>query len=276
MNKLTFVPAGGLANRMRATAAAYTLASRVGSPVSVVWFCDWALNAPFHALFEPVRFDGMTLRDASWTDRVMLDRPRRKNFFIPRLFQRIMFRSALYEARITPLRRQNFDFEQWARQGNVYLASYTGFLPYDFALLRQLFVPLPEVERSIARFTRQFGRHTIGVHIRRTDNVDSIRQSPTELFIEAIDRELQANPATTIFLATDSEAIKDEMRRRYGERVLTATEEADRDSIEGIRGGIVDMFALSRTDKIYGSFQSSFSELASQIGGVELQILSKD
>ena len=276
MNKLTFVPAGGLANRMRATAAAYTLACRVGSPMSAVWFCVWARNAPFHALFEPVRLDGMTLRDASWTDCVMLDRPRRKNFFVPRLFQRIMFRSALYEARITPLRRQNFDFEQWARQGNVYLASYTGFLPYDFALLRQLFVPLPEVERSIARFTRQFGSHTIGVHIRRTDNVDSIRQSPTELFIDAIDRELQANPATTIFLATDSEAIKDEMRRRYGERVLTATEEADRDSIEGIRGGIVDMFALSRTDKIYGSFQSSFSELASQIGGVELQILSKD
>ncbi len=276
MNKLTFVPAGGLANRMRATAAAYTLACRVGSEMDAVWFCDWALNAPFHALFEPVSLEGMTLRDASWADRVMLDRPRRKNFFIPSLFQRIMFRSALYEARITPLRRQNFDFEQWARQGNVYLASYTGFLPYDFALLRQLFVPLPEVERSIARFTRQFGSHTIGVHIRRTDNVDSIRQSPTELFIDAIDRELQANPATTIFLATDSEAIKDEMRRRYGERVLTATEEADRDSIEGIRGGIVDMFALSRTDKIYGSFQSSFSELASQIGGVELQILSKD
>lgn len=276
MNKLTFVPAGGLANRMRATAAAYTLASRVGSPMSAVWFCDWALNAPFHALFEPVSLDGMTLRDASWADCVMLDRPRRKNFFVPRLFQRLMFRSALYEARITPLRRQNFDFEQWARQGNVYLASYTGFLPYDFALLRQLFVPLPEVERSIARFTKRFGRHTIGVHIRRTDNVDSIRQSPTELFIDAIDRELQANPATAIFLATDSEAIKDEMRRRYGERVLTATEEADRDSVEGIRGGIVDMFALSRTDKIYGSFQSSFSELASQIGGVELQILSKD
>lgn len=276
MNKLTFVPAGGLANRMRATAAAYTLACRVGSEMDAVWFCDWALNAPFHALFEPVGLEGMTLRDASWTDRVMLDRPRRKNFFIPRLFQRIMFRSALYEARITPLRRQNFDFEQWARQGNVYLASYTGFLPYDFALLRQLFVPLPEVERSIARFTKRFGSHTIGVHIRRTDNVDSIRQSPTELFIDAIDRELQANPATAIFLATDSEAIKDEMRRRYGERVLTATEEADRDSVEGIRGGIVDMFALSRTDKIYGSFQSSFSELASQIGGVELQILSKD
>ena len=55
MNKLTFVPAGGLANRMRATAAAYTLASRVGSPMSAVWFCDWALNAPFHALFEPVK-----------------------------------------------------------------------------------------------------------------------------------------------------------------------------------------------------------------------------
>ena len=58
--------------------------------------------------------------------------------------------------------------------------------------------------------------------------------------------------------------------------ILTAKDEADRNSIAGIKGGIIDMFALSKTNKIYGSFQSSFSELAAQIGNVPIEILQKD
>lgn len=275
MDKLTFVPAGGLANRMRAMAAAYTLARRVGLEMQVVWFRDWALNAPFYALFQPIVEEGLTLRESTLCDHLLLGRPRPRNLRVPRLFQRVMFRSALYEHQITPLRKQHFDFEAWARGGDVYLASYTDFLPYDHRLLRRLFVPLPQVERDIAAFTRQFTPHTIGVHIRRTDNAASIAQSPTSLFIEAIDREVEQAPDTAIFLATDSEAVKQELRSRYGHRLLTASDEADRDSIQGIRGGIVDMYTLSRTGKIYGSFQSSFSQLASQIGSVALEILQK-
>lgn len=275
MKKMVFVPAGGLANRMRAMAASYTLARKVGVEMKAVWFRDWALNAPFHALFEPIHQEGLSVRDASFFDYVTLDRPRRKNLFVPRLYQRMMFRDALYEARITPLRMQYFDFEAWFRQGGIYLASYTDFYPYDYDLLRKLFVPLPDVRRQIDAFAEGFSSHTIGVHIRRTDNKASILQSPTELFVDAIDKEVDQNDDTVIFLATDSEAIKDEMRSRYGRRLLTAGDEADRNSITGIKGGVVDMYTLARTNRIYGSFQSSFSELASQIGGIEVHVLRK-
>lgn len=275
MKKMVFVPAGGLANRMRAMAASYTLARKVGVEMKAVWFRDWALNAPFHALFEPINQEGLSVRDASFFDYVTLDRPRRKNLFVPRLYQRMMFRDALYEARITPLRMQHFDFEAWFRQGGIYLASYTDFYPYDYDLLRKLFVPLPDVRRQIDAFAEGFSSHTIGVHIRRTDNKASILQSPTELFVDAIDKEVEQNDDTVIFLATDSEAIKDEMRSRYGRRLLTAGDEADRNSITGIKGGVVDMYTLARTNRIYGSFQSSFSELASQIGGIEVHVLRK-
>ena len=33
------------------------------------------------------------------------------------------------------------------------------------------------------------------------------------------------------------------------------------------------MYTLARTQKIYGSFQSSFSDMAAQIGGTPLEIL---
>ena len=51
--KLLFVPSGGLANRMRAMASAWQMAQHTGVKVETVWFCDWALNAPFHAIFPP-------------------------------------------------------------------------------------------------------------------------------------------------------------------------------------------------------------------------------
>ena len=52
-NVFYMVPSGGLANRMRAVASAYWLQQQTGSRTQVIWFCDWALNAPFHQLFLP-------------------------------------------------------------------------------------------------------------------------------------------------------------------------------------------------------------------------------
>ena len=75
------------------------------------------------------------------------------------------------------------------------------------------------------------------------------------------------------YLATDSEEVKREMKERYGDRIFCSGKKADRGSLEGIREGITDMYTLARTQKIYGSFQSSFSDMAAQIGGVPLEIL---
>jgi hypothetical protein len=121
----------------------------------------------------------------------------------------------------------------------------------------------------------QFSAYTIGMHIRRTDNIDSIRRSPLELFVEAGQRELAVCDDLTIFLATDSEDVKNEMRSVFGNRVVTSEHEATRDSITGLREGLADMWTLSRTQRIYGSAGSSFSVMASRVGGNELQILER-
>ena len=86
---------------------------------------------------------------------------------------------------------------------------------------------------------------------------------------------LPESPDLSIYLATDSETVKQELKRRYGNRLLCAEEEADRSSTSGIQGGVADMYTLARTDKIFGSFQSSFSELASQLGNIPLVIVKK-
>lgn len=274
MGKITFVPVGGLANRMRAVASAVTLAKKTDSELSIVWFQDWALNAPFCQLFKPVDREIARLRDASQLDYALLDRPRSKNFHFPLLFQKLTFKSCLYERSITPLCNQRFDFERWAKEGRcVYMASYTAFQTYDNAWISRLFIPVEEIVEEVENRCRNFSDTMIGVHIRRTDNLASIRQSPIELFYQKLDKEIEANDKTGIYVATDSEEVKQAMKERYGDRILSSEKQADRGSLEGIRDGIADMYTLARTQKIYGSFQSSFSDMAAQIGGAPLEIL---
>lgn len=273
MSKITFIPVGGLANRMRAMASAVTLARTAHSAIEFVWFQDWALHAPFFTIFEQP--EELCLREATRLDALTLDRPRRRNLGLPRLWQRCRFDDCLYEQAVTPLQESGFDFRQWADGARqLYMASYSAFYPYDEALVGELFVPVAEVRREVERRQEHFAPETVGVHIRRTDHAAAIAKSPTHLFFEQLDHDLERNPALGIFLATDSDSVKQEMAGRYGSRVLTAHSTADRSSVDGIRDGVADMYTLARTQRIYGSFQSTFSEMASQLGGIPLQVLS--
>ncbi len=271
-----FVPVGGLANRMRSIASAVHLAKETGRMLKIVWFCDWALNARFDVLFESFNIPGVViLRDAGWKDHLLFGRPRRKNLRVPRLFQKIIFDSCLYEREISPLCAGGFDFRGWMSSGRVYMASYTEFYPFGNDLLRELFRPKANVRNEINRKCGEFSGYTVGVHIRRTDHVASIERSPLSGFYKFLDEERCLHDDLQIFLATDSEEVKTQMRKRYGNILLYSENPADRSTESGIRDGIVDMYALSYTQKIYGSFQSSFSDLAARLGNIPLTIVQK-
>lgn len=91
MDKITFVPVGGLANRMRAIASALTLAKHTDSRLKVIWFPTWDLYASFNSLFDSIGESCMTLKNASVWDKLLLDRPRKKNLYAPILFQYFTF-----------------------------------------------------------------------------------------------------------------------------------------------------------------------------------------
>lgn len=276
MSNFIFIPVGGLANRMKAVASAFILSQQNQIETNVIWFQDWALHAPFNTLFEPIHSPNICIKEASLIDHIIYDRPRTKNLYIPRIFQYFMFCSCLYEKTIQDLKKQNFDFKNWIQKGHVYMASYLDFQEISTDILRQLFIPLPTIQARIDQLCQQFSPYTLGVHIRRTDNTASIEQSPIELFITAIDKEIDLNVDVSIYLATDDESVKQELKKRYRKRLIYVKDKADRSSIAGIQGGIVDMYVLARTQKIFGSFHSSFSELAAQIGNIPLEIIKKE
>ncbi len=267
---LTLVPAGGLANRMRAVASAYRLCLAVGSRLHVVWFRDWALNAPFADIFEPIAAPGIDLCEAGVADAIVNGRPRRRNLWLPALPQALAYQRRIYEKSVTPLKQRGFDFEAWAAGRRCYMSCYQEFGAYPDDTYRLLFRPVASVMRSVEANAGLFADYTIGMHIRRTDHGEATAQSPTSLFIEAGRRELAAPPGLKIFLATDAQGVKAELTAEFGSRVITAAAAASRSSADGIRGGLADMYTLARTQRIYGSAGSSFSPMAARIGGVEM------
>ena len=82
--------------------------------------------------------------------------------------------------------------------------------------------------------------------------------------------------SSSIYLATDDEATKDAMRKRYGKRVIMSNAKATRESTDGIRDALVEMYALSRTRHIFGSAGSTFSPIAACLGDVPITILQRD
>lgn len=270
--QLLFVPSGGLANRMRAIASAYTLTQQTDSDLQVVWFQDWALHAPFRSIFEETPL--VAVREATLVDHLIYDRARKKNFFLPALPQRMLFQRHIKEQDVTPLKKQLFDFEQWARGKRCYMSCYQVFGSFPDNLYSQLFHPVKEVMGVVDSYRSQFNSHTIGLHIRRTDNAESIAKSPTELFINKVGEEIDQHDDAKVFLATDSTEVKKEFIAAFGTRIITPQEEACRDSISGIRGGVIDLWTLASTQKIYGSAGSSFSPMAASIGGVPLEIMN--
>lgn len=275
MSKITFIPSGGLANRMRAMASAVNQSQLSGAEINMIWFSDWGLKARFCDTFEPFSIEKIRLREATVIDKITVDRARKSNFFIPSIYQKVVYSKRILEQQVTPLKKQNFDFVEWAREGNNYMSCYQvygDFADYE-GLIHKLFTPVKVIQDKIAVYTTQFSQHTIGMHIRRTDNAESIKCSPTEKFIEKADAEIAKDDRTKIFLATDDEETKKLFRQKYGDRVITPDVPASRDSLEGIRDGIVDMWTLAATDIIYGSKGSSFSPMASTIGRNALVII---
>ncbi len=68
----------------------------------------------FEQLFQSIDIPNLRLRNAVLSDYILYDRPpRRKNLFIPFIFEKAAFNNCLYEDDVTQRVSMNFDFRQW-------------------------------------------------------------------------------------------------------------------------------------------------------------------
>lgn len=270
MNKsLYIVPSGGLANRMRAIACGIYLADKLGFKPEIIWRRNWEIGAAYSDLFAESPTTRL-VRDAGFLRyNLIYEIPRKKNLYISALTHKIMFDKALFDEKglllIADEPEELVNLIGDSRK--VMIRSGLEFYLFDPTYYRQTFRPSPEVADILSRITDSFNDTTYGFHIRRTDNVNSIKYSPVELFVAKAD-ELLSDPDARIFLASDSEDVKQLFHNKFHGRIITSPVAADRSSRHGMLWGFAELLALSKTKRLFGSYYSSFSEAAALLGDV--------
>lgn len=271
--KIVIEPYGGLANRMRAVDSAKNLADSFNLTLNVNWELSPELNCSFFSLFEPI--PSIHIHEYSFnplerkTRNVISKSFRKLGLNLPRGFDKY-----LLDEEILELGRTNADIKDVVEPfKRIYIRTTHQY--YKKTGSMEMYRPVSPLTMRINDITIHFDSGTVGLHIRRTDNAASIKHSPLEGFIDAINAEIANNKAATFFLATDSTETETILKSAFGDRILTRQRKLDRDSNEGIQDALIDLYCLARTKKIIGSYYSSFSEIAAQLSQIPLYQIYK-
>ena len=275
MKKITLVPIGGLGNRMLAVSSFISYCSKNNYFLEIQWGKDNGLACSFSDLFQPFSVENVELKEISGTGKFIWDFPRKQNLWLSYFFQSFLFDKRIYSkayldtaegkkpAGVTSI--DVFD-KKTHNSKSVYVAACRDLFSENTLHLP----PVTDLINSlIEEITAAFSPRTIGLHIRRTDHIHSIKNNPTELYIQKMNEELDKNPDTSFFVASDSIEEKQRLIEIYNEKIITSMQEVRRDSAEGIQYALAEIYALSRTEKIYGSRHSTFSIVASKLSQKE-------
>lgn len=254
---LIIQPIGGLCNRMRAINSARVLAKKRGEKLTVIWFVNPELGCPFEQIFQPTEQFRVINIASKWN---------LKKLFYQSLT--LLFGSRIGNDEIRSHRQDGTldDAYVLSFKSLVYIATEEHFYPcHDYSA----FLPTKEMTTRIETKKQELGLHSVGVHIRRTDNLPAIGKSSTDNFIRSMQSELDANPNTKFYLATDDLSEEAKLRAIFPGKIISNQErDLSRNSVAGIQDALLDLYCLASTGKIIGSYFSSFTDIAADMRGI--------
>ncbi len=255
---ITIEPMGGLCNRMRTLDAALALGRRLDRKVQVIWYQHAGLNCRFDYLFEKIpgisRIWQIPVKPGIWRLRNL------SHQYFQRYYDYYANPGNIWDAI-----RQDYDFKNLGNYRKIYIASWSRF--YSPPVLFQEFRPVASLRKRIDEY--QTISEMVGIHIRRTDHKKAIAESPTEKFLEIMHREISENPSVNFFLATDDPAEETLLKDAFPGRIHTHPKETvERNSPQGIKDALIDLYCLASCRKLIGCHASAFSMTAWQLSGI--------
>lgn len=252
-------PSGGLCNRMRVINSSWRLARERQEKLLVLWNCNAELNCPFEDLFRPVpEFRITSIHSVADPRKLFYQKTARTYLTNEELLANRTDKGSLDNNFVKGLK------------GNIYIFTWEWFYPSEDY---HLFVPAANLQTRIDEMTARFRTSCVGVHIRRTDNQPAIGKSSTEAFLASMRLELEKDPDTMFYLATDDREEETRLREVFPDRILSNQNRClRRDSREGMQDALLDLYCLASTRKIIGSFFSSFTDIAADMRGIPLII----
>ncbi len=268
-------PIGGLANRMRVVASALWLSNITKNTVKLIWNINEELYCEFNDLFRPI--DNIELNENIKYNYIRQYSPKYKlKHLAASTFNKLInvdfcITESFFLSQAINHEKQLIKMAK--NYNKTFIETCQQFGDSDIFLSK--FVPKKDLQKIINIQTSMFSDNTIGLHIRRQDNIISTTESPLELFINRVRLEIKKNKHTTFYLSTDDLATEHKLTALFGERILTRKKQLDRISSNGIKDALVDMFCLSNTKYIYGSYWSSFSDVSARLGKINCLVLKK-
>lgn len=268
---LTLVPQGGLCNRLRAMLSAVSLIERQCPDVRlrVGWDANAECAARFDQLFEPYPAACLTVGLRRWMDRPIS----RRNLHWP-AFVRSLVYTRQYANRPPSADDLCRRFAEHS-DATVYVSTGYAFCDYPADCIRRL-RPLPHLQERIDSLSAAFVHgHTVGIHIRRTDHATAIAESPDARFVDAISDAIAHDDDARFYLATDDADLKHRLTALFPDRITTQDCRGTRADLCGMEEAVVDLWTLARCSRLIGSYWSSYTDTAAEIGGVPLTIIRK-
>lgn len=262
---LTLVPLGGLCNRLRVVLSALQLATQTNGGITIEWASNKECQAFFNELFLPIDTGRLHINKCHWWAKPA----RKRNAMWPAILRTILGYTLQRESYV-PLSEEDL-FYILGKKSKTYISTGSQLIPYTRAAITRI-VPQPDIQRTIDRIISHYSRTMIGVHIRQTDNIKAQQKSTLNAFRKAIDNEITKNLNVKFFLATDSYSVKKQLLQEYPDRFITQQAQLRRDTLEGMKQATVDLFCLAATQRIIGSYWSSFTDTAAEIGNIPLKI----
>jgi len=263
---LIILPIGGLANRMRAIDSAYNL-STSNENLSVWWMKDQGLNCEFTSIFKPI--DLIKEKSLSRTLKKLLKLYDMKNSLL------------LWSLKILEFFHVLLVLDEYSCLDKKKIAKVNQYL-FCFIRTWEAFYSKEEFHSELFQLKHEepfnkellkIDANTIGVHIRRTDNVWAIENSPLQLFEEKMKKELENNKDVNFYLCSDDDEVKQYFQNDFWrDKVKMPSGFVSRNTEEGVIQAACELFALSKTQKIIGSYWSSFGEIAAKLGNIEIEI----
>ena len=271
---------GGLANRMRVIGMLRMLANEAHVPMEVIWVANNDAQAKWCDIFEQPKDFVVTETSG----------PYKHEYYSSKWYKNILHYvwAWLYGYIWLPyniVEKMDEDnskeglrrlFNHWIIQiksGKTLYISTGDYLGTNYDT-SSIFRPISALKKEIDAFLPA-DKVIYGIHIRRTDNSWAIEHSPLELFENKIVEILKKDSDSLFYLASDDEHTITYFQERFGNSILTRPKTFGRTSVSGIQDAIIEMWILSKTKKIFGSFYSSYSEMAAKIGNINLEILKK-
>ena len=280
-SKTLFIyPDGGLGNRLISIYWGLYWQSRLKCKMKILWEIDMACGIRFEKLFAPlsnvnvktiytmpVSYE-ITLQSAigKWHKKL---RKKRLNYFSAR---EIIHQLYTDDTEMALERLADYSKEQMIR-------PYENLVDWKYiSKVAGSIKPVAEIADRVNNIMGAYKESSvIGIHIRRTDHKQAIQKSPLSVFVDQMDKIMEDAPDTYFYLATDDTEVESQLAERFPLiKHIYFSSEKSRRTEAGMMDAYVDMLCLSRCDKIYGSYLSTFSKMASVIGGKECIVLQEE